>query len=655
MLKQILFAAAIFVTTISNADAQKEPEPPAFDDALISSTDLPEHAIKILGNPAYKCSGKIAYLDETRVVCFENNGASIIDIETGDSKKVLEIGPGKLRSLDSFGNRWMVATADNVANYKIDLYDIENPEKTISNELNGTVLDVFEDGSKMLVMTIDGLDRRLEIVQTANGDVLSTWAFRDGIHQIEKAQLTNDDSAVAFYCYLDGRDETGQSLKQIVFLAVDKSKGEFGEVISKENLPSSRESVRLHSSNKGPFVFVVRGRGSFAAFNFLTGDRSQFPSTGSHIFSIDIDKHTSKLLTAGKVVSTWDPVTAKPLLSSRFRLFSKNACFSPSGKTFATNGGSRLRVWDSESGELLHGPSVEEISKLSSVAISANDDAVAVADSSGRVEVWDVKEEKRRRMAYSPTEFGKTEDAWISPHFLSFSKDQKFLLGGSDKTANLVNVWDTKTGASASRIPGHRQPIMAVAWSPDNRLIASTGRGGVVRLTSNTGQAVGKVRGWMVSAFLPDGKHIVTAQKNDSGKLDIFNLTSGTLMGTLVPPDGVEPLPYGLAVAPKGNLIAAAYQGGELVVWNYKTGDVVYEKRMEAEHYKSGMSSVSFSSDGETLAFASGGYEIWLLSAATGEEKLRLKETDNVRGLTFGKSVLATITPHHVTLWEPEF
>ena len=658
LFKRTLIAVLVLLTVATTIEAQKKPRRSA-NQVPIFTNDLPKHAVKIFGQPNFKSSGRLAFADESRVVSFENDGASIIDLKTGNAKKVIEILPRKLlTSVQSFGNRWMVATAAKRPLYQVEVFDITKPNAVVRHQIGGTVSDIFEDGSAMLVSKIGAL----ELVRTSDAAVLSTWRFPDGIRQINDAQFTNEDSAIAINCLLKDNNK-GRPVSQFVFLAVDKKKKKFGDFLAKINPnQSDRYYHQLESVNTAPFAFFLRGNGDFFVYDFLTDHRWQFESPGVSILSIDIDKYSGRLVTAGAsgFIDTWNPTTGKSVLSMRTRFkTSGSACFSPSGAIFATNTGGRLRVWDSKTGNLLSGPGLEELGVLQSIAISADDKAVAVADRTGRVEIWETSKGKRRKMAYMPMPEGERRDCWVGPDFLSFSNDGNFLLGGSDQTANLANVWASRSGEFVSRIPGQKSPIKAVAWSPKNDLIAAAERTKTVQVISSNGNLVAKLGGSWLSAFLPDGKHVVgvgSAGANDLRSLSIFNLETGNQVIRLIPPGEVTMLPHSLAVSGAGDLIAAAYQGGDLVVWNHETGDVVYNQKMDIpHHFKESTGAVSFSADSSTLAFSAGGREIWLLDAETGKEKLRLKDSGNIVGLAFGKSLLASVTSHHVTLWKPEF
>src|SRR5688572_20623829 len=64
----------------------------------------------------------------------------------------------------------------------------------------------------------------------------------------------------------------------------------------------------------------------------------------------------------------------------------------------------------------------------------------------------------------------------------AFSPDKSRLLSGGDGVTPEVHVWDVETGGSLRVLKGHRQPVAALAWTENQRLVASGAFDGDVRV-----------------------------------------------------------------------------------------------------------------------------------------------------------------------------
>jgi len=69
---------------------------------------------------------------------------------------------------------------------------------------------------------------------------------------------------------------------------------------------------------------------------------------------------------------------------------------------------------------------------------------------------------------------------------LSLSQDSKYCLTSSwDST---LRLWDLKKGVSVRRFVGHRKDALTVAFSPDNRQIASGDRHNELKIWNTVGE-----------------------------------------------------------------------------------------------------------------------------------------------------------------------
>lgn len=129
-----------------------------------------------------------------------------------------------------------------------------------------------------------------------------------------------------------------------------------------------------------------------------------------------------------------------------------------------------------------------------------------------------------------------------------------------------VELWDAATGAVERRLAAHTRAVVALAFSPDDRLVASASRDGsaavhridgraIARLTEHEGAVTGV-------AFTPDGGRVLTGASDHAVRL-------WTLLGAR----RTHRFDHGeavtaLDVSADGRRLAAGARGGEVRVWD---------------------------------------------------------------------------------------
>jgi WD40 repeat protein len=358
-----------------------------------------------------------------------------------------------------------------------------------------------------------------------------------------------------------------------------------------------------------------------------------------------------KLLASGggdTTVRLWDAVTGHELGSLPGKAEVWGVAFSPVGPRLAAgDSNGTIRIWDPGTGRP-EGAALEHGAWLWDVAFSPDGRFLASAGGDGQVKVWDITSHGLRGSPLTGTDG--------AVYGVAFSRTGIVAAAGED---GIVRTYDAESGKLRQEFM-HDRKVLAIAFSPDGRVLASGGIDGNTRLWDvQTGEAVGgpltsrgqEVRGL---AFSPDGGLLASSNADHTVALWAVEgqLPAGLpLLGTTQDVEGVSFSPDGtalatagwdgavrlwdvaetnsvsrgypghldyvqdIAVSPVGGVMATASADGTAQLWDVASGG----PRGPALRHDSEVNAVAFSPDGQTVASVSGDGVLKLWNAGNGE------------------------------------
>ncbi len=308
--------------------------------------------------------------------------------------------------------------------------------------------------------------------------------------------------------------------------------------------------------------------------------------------------------------------------------------FAPDGRTLVTVGHKAFFFWDVTDGKLRH-----EIKDCWGRVAFSPDSKSLVCGEEKAFRLFDTTTFEELR-SFEPNDDGA--------RCLDFSADGKRLLSGHDNT---IAIWDVVTGKRLSASPGHETSITSLAFAPDGRSLASGAWGGTAYVWDlKTGKPRLEFRGHYISvaslAFSPDGATLATGEgqpgyASGSDKVDVrlWDLGREKLRRQFTAHlCGVSSLTF----SPDGKTLASTGLDDYYRVWDVATGKKRFEVTSRDHHHEK---SVACSPDGKTLLVAGskGELALWDIKEGNKLRDLGPQGTREVRFAAFvrgGKAIL---------------
>lgn len=199
----------------------------------------------------------------------------------------------------------------------------------------------------------------------------------------------------------------------------------------------------------------------------------------------------------------------------------------------------------------------------------------------------------------------------------AWSPDNKLIASSDDN--NKVYIWDARSGKTYLIYQRHSDTVKKVSWSPDGTRIVSSSTDKTAHIwDTTTGETLliykGHTDAVRESAWSPDGKLIASASWDNT--VQVWHATTGE---TLLIYKGHTDSVYGVAWSPNGKLIASSGQDQTVQIWDPTSAEAGTGKYIHAYRaHQNTVKHIAWSPSGQLIASASYDATAHVWDVATG-------------------------------------
>ncbi|MCL4692279.1 MAG: WD40 repeat domain-containing protein, partial [Candidatus Hydrogenedentes bacterium] len=277
----------------------------------------------------------------------------------------------------------------------------------------------------------------------------------------------------------------------------------------------------------------------------------------------------------------WDTETGELLHTFRGHVQKVwSVAFSPDGKKLATaSSDRRIRIWDPDTGLEFPAPLGTPLAVLTAV-FSPDGTRIAAGGDGTNVTIWQVGD---------PFGAFRLSEHRADVNAVAFSKDDQIVATAAGNWAtggdSRVILWDRETREVFRILEGHHGPVFALAFHPNGQWIASTGVDRrIITWDISSGEVMREFvaephrNGVRSIAYDPTGKRIISGGWDGDDNMPsvavMWDAETGSRLHTLKPHGGVID---SVTWKSDGTLVASASRDGITRIWDPNTGALIHE------------------------------------------------------------------------------